>query len=326
MTKAVNLIKYYYSKYSKLPSLKYISDHLNISAKTASEVVQRLRDQKVIVKNPQGEYYIPKPITYDEKAIKQPIKKDFSLLVIRVIMGIIGVGASVMSLYYTLIFLSEFLPTFWAFLLSAIMVLFSVVCIDVIIILKQNKKQGVLISVFSTAWLVVFLFSMASTMIGQYNARQKNIVVAVEESRAPETQAEAWEILQAQEKYLLEDIDTTEKSLNLHRENFNKMLETEKRDWYFFDARNRMQEAEKSLEKKRAELKATQTEKKDFLNSGKTFVAPENKNHDFYDWFGNEFGVSPGTVAFIVSIFPAMFIDIIAPLALAVSMFLRRKE
>jgi ABC-type multidrug transport system fused ATPase/permease subunit len=316
MTKAVNLIKRYFIKYKLIPSYKYVSTQLNISVKTAKEIIERLREQKVIIKKPDGSEYIQNAEAHDKTA---PIKadKDITLKIIKILMAVIGGGASIMSVYYTATFLLEYLHPILAVMLSAIMVLFSVFCIDVMIIFYNNGNQRSLIALFAGAWLVVFLFSMVSTVIGQYNARALNLS---EGNTVAESMT--WELIGEQEETLKKEIEEAEKSLASFRKSFNTLSEKEDRNWHFYDARNKLKDAEILLTKKTNELKALQQERKDFLNKGMA-TAPK---HDFYQWFGKAFGFNPDKVSFMVSILPAIFIDVIAPLAIAVSMFLKRRE
>ena len=113
---------------------------------------------------------------------------DFILISVRILMAIIGIGAVILSIYYTYVWLAEFLNMFLALLLSTIMIAFSVMAFEVMVIFWQNKQRGV-IPLFCLLWLVVLIFSMISTIAGQYNSRmsieieEKNKKVGVEHKR-----------------------------------------------------------------------------------------------------------------------------------------------
>ena len=50
----------------------------------------------------------------------------------------------------------------------------------------------------------------------------------------------------------------------------------------------------------------------------------EIKRKSFYEWIGTILKVKAMYIEFWLSVFPAIFIDIVAPIAIALSMFLRK--
>jgi ABC-type multidrug transport system fused ATPase/permease subunit len=322
MIRVTNLVKGYFSQYGKLPSLAYISTKLNISTKSASEAIQRLKSQKVIIKDPKGNYYVPKAEDFDPEILKDAKQKiDFTLIMIRIIMGLVGAGAAIMSIYYTTVFLCEFLPFGLALLSSSIMIVVSVLSIDIIIILREGKYPGYWLFIAGFCWFIVLTFSIFSTVIGQYNTRHVNNTKI---EKVVSRDAVTWEVIEEQEQNIKDEITSLEETLEVARENYSKMLEREERNWYFFDARNKVKEQEEAITLKRNELKKLQADKMTFIEEGRNYE--KIAKHDFYEWFGGVSGIGAEMTAFSISVLPAVFFDIIAPLALAVSMFLKRRK
>ncbi|KKK97031.1 hypothetical protein LCGC14_2656830, partial [marine sediment metagenome] len=69
-------------------------------------------------------------------------EKDILLIVIRIVMAIIGIGAAYLSMHYTRMWLLEFLSPFLSTLLSSIMILFSVASFETIPICSGVLQPG----------------------------------------------------------------------------------------------------------------------------------------------------------------------------------------
>jgi len=237
--------------------------------------------------------------------------------VIRISMILFAMIAGYMSIYYTYLWMREFLPTFPAILLSTAMVGFSVIAFETCIILRSNKKRFLMI-IFILVWIVVLIFSMTSTIAGLYNARSLTLSENVDKIIDREYQSFQNEIYLSKKKELelrLEEYRLEYEMLKQDREEAD--IESKREQlWY------RMVEVNRKIEKIREDI--FELQKKELKNKKSIIL----EYIDFYDWLGAKIfkGIGSDKIQFLMSIFPAVFIDIIAPIALAVGLFLGRKN
>jgi len=322
-----DLVRAYYKKYSQIPQRKYISDHCNISVKTAGQEIEKLKKAGVIKDNGKGGFYVDVPEEF-EKKIEAFEKKNISrsgdpiIYALRIVLLVVGVLAACYSIYYTTIFLEKYLPFPLNFGLSLIMVVYSVSSFEVIIIFKQNK-QYFLFTVFVLLWVVVAFYSIMSTVAGQYNARVMTKNQAIEQSKEVKNDIDKFALLKKEEATILIDYDFAKENYLDYR---NQLKNIEEKDWEYWDTWKKTNGYKTKFEEKETELKNKRFEIKEFLESGKETGKTKKETIFFEERAGEIFNKSPETIAFGMGIFPAVFIDIIAPLAMAVSMFLRRKE
>lgn len=322
----------YYTVNKKIPSLNNISRHFKISRISASVIYRNLtalgffRRKHNTYKMENSDIKLPKKENIIEK-----YKNDYVLLIIKTIMAVIGAGAVCLSVYYTGIWLSEFLPFFLAYLLSAIMVAFSVIAFEVIIILFQNKQYSIII-LFTILWAVVLIFSMVSTVAGQYNQRMVKEITEVKQDTETAHKRMSYNIYEEEEKEILKNIERKEKELipfqNIMSD-FETIEDREKNKWLYWNTHEKIKSINEDIKKYGVELKKVREKKKDFLKNELTAGAVEDtyiKKDSFYIWLSEIFNWDSKHIEFWLSVFPAVFIDLIAPLAIAISMFLRRKE
>ena len=324
--KTVELIGYYVSKYSMMPTVKYISTHLNISAQTATKLRDEALSSGIVKKSGVGKYYVAEPAKFKKESIPMLKTNDYIITFLRISMLLVGLGAAGYSVYFTGIFLFETFNNIWgAMFFSFILVVFSVGAFEAIIIFKSNKQYG-LIFIFSFVWLLATVFSMGSTVIGQYNARAENFNREIEATKTNTQEKLTFEILLEEEKTLILSIAERKQVYMDLQSLFGTLTKEEKKNWFYWDTYNKMIAEEKKISELSDNLDQIRKDKKEFLAAGKTIEETEQKEVNFYTWIESVLGWKADIVAFVLSIFPAVFIDIIAPLALAVSMFLRRKE
>lgn len=326
--KAADLIGYYVSKYKMMPTIQYISKHLNVSTQTAGQYKDEILKSGVVKKSSVGRYYVTEPEKINKilRTQKVTTKNDWIIIFLRVSMLFVGLIAAGYSVYFTGIFLFEtFHNIIGAMLFSFAMCVFSVGAFEVMLVFKQNKQRG-LILLFSIVWLIATVFSMGSTIIGQYNARAENFNQVIEETKENTEEKLTWEIMNDEEESLKISIEESKVVYKDLQVLFGELTTKETKNWFYWDTYNKMIAEEKKLSGLKESLQKVRGDKKSFLAAGKTIEETEKQEVNFYTWIESVLGWKADIVAFTLSIFPAVFIDIIAPLALAVSMFLRRKE
>ena len=261
-----------------------------------------------------------------------PSRRDWPVLVIRWLMVVIGLGAAVMSTYYTTFWLMEFLPVALAIILGSIMVFFSVIAFETVLIFSQNKQWPAAVA-FVFIWLIVAVFSIVSTIAGQYNQHQRALVrTSVENVEVTTTRFQLQAIrehraeLQAQVESKREQITSLNKILA-------SVSDIEKRAQFgrsWTDTQTQIAAADRTVASLQKQIDATRAdEAKLFIAAPAAVVANPmtvTATPDFYSWLSGVLNISRDLSQFWLSLFPAIFIDVIAPAALAVSMFLSRKK
>jgi hypothetical protein len=186
----------------------------------------------------------------------------------------------------------------------------------------SKKTIGVLVLV---VWFCLTLYSMVSTVAGQYNqltqiestGKIKNVDFYKNQITAIDAQLMIFE----KEKITLEE------ELSLLLERSSSITSTE--DKYIYrntttKTENRMDELRKKIKNNNNEIlllikeKAT-LEKSDFNNN-------MIDSGSVYNYFSKIVKINPLWIQFILSLFPSIFIDVIAPVSLSLFIYRKRKN
>ena len=283
-----------------------------------------------------------KPAPVPARPKKNKIDKEGSVYgvpvyIIQAVMAVIGIGASIISVYYTTIWLLEFLPAAFALLLSGIMVGFCVTAFETVILfmsgyVTEGRVTKVVISLgFIFLWLVVTAFSIMSTVAGQYNRHVDNLR---EYSKQGASVAHSqWLILQEQKTELQSRLSEYREQMKVLNNIMKSMGDLESRSgnnkvWH--ETQFRLQNVGKQMSGLSIELdKVREKEREQISESRKTGAVLHGSAEDipdFYGWMSKVTGADRDKVQFWMSLFPAVFVDIIAPVSLAIALFLRRRK
>ena len=283
--------------------------------------------EDTIILNNQDSTYLENRIVDDGLTIKS----------IRVIMGVIGIGASAISIYYTAIWLFEFLPFFFAILLSTIMVGFSISTFEIIVlifsgnILKSKYAKWSVSVIFSVLWIIVSTFSIISTVAGQYN---KYVSGLQEQTRnGVSTGIASWGIIQERKRELqmrLSEYREQVLSLNKIISGLSNVEKRQENSGIWGETQYRLSKANKEMNKISDELEKVRTEEKKQLEESRQHGVSLTINEgsglpDFYGWFAKVVNVHKDRAQFLMSLFPAIFVDIISPIGIAIALFLRKR-
>jgi hypothetical protein len=224
------------------------------------------------------------------------------------------------------------------------MLLFSVISFQVIIFIWHEKKQlpsnivwykwivfefkeNFLIFIFSILWIIVAVFSMGSTVAGQYN---KYILTHKEQIKIKQhedtTSKELLlEVLKAEENLLLSTIEEKRKYRNhivssLEQYNTIELQIENKRN--YDNLRSRLTITDNEIEALFVKLDETRTSIRTNIQE---IIYIKDTIKDFYEWISFVLNISKDIVQFGFSIIPALFIDIIAPTGVAVALFLKKR-
>jgi len=350
-------LRNYFNQYKKLPTIKEAAERFSTSEYKMLDIYRLLVHEGFLKKNysrykmiesspvkkseqetpqvppVQGSRLLDSPPVEDKKkeVVGDIVTLGWMLIVLRVVMTVIVVGAVSLSIYYTAIWLMDFLPPLLAIVLSSVMVLFSCMAFEIVILLGRSR-QRILASVFLILWAVVLVFSMVSTVAGQYNQRIHNEVVATAKGSQMTYKRALYESYQAEEENLQKQIDDKMEQRTSYQKLLSQFdtLEKQQEDRKIFnDLTWRIAVVDREVQKLNEQLSvirekvrsSLEGETKEGLTQDTVVV-----HQSFYVWIGTVLGASPIHVEFWLSVFPAVFIDIIAPFALAFVLFVQRRE
>ena len=283
---------------------------------------------------------VPRKRTKKEKSIfkEEAVFYGAPVYIMQVVMGIIGIGAAIISIYYTTIWFLEFLPWAFALLLSAIMVGFSIAAFETVILFltgQVTKSRAAKISIatgFIILWIIVSAFSIVSTIAGQVNKHAQNL----QESAKKEINISgvSWNIIQERKTDIRTRINEYRQQIKGYNnissgmDNLDSRTANEK-TWA--ETQWRLKKAQESVEKLSDEMNKVREEEQTLLEkSKKSGIVLSTKKEakdtlNFYEWLAGILDMREDLVQFFLSLFPAIFVDIIAPVGIAISLFLRNK-
>lgn len=241
--------------------------------------------------------------------------------ILRWSMGAIGAGMIIVSAYYTAIWMSEYLPGFLAWFFSAIAVGFSVMAFESFIFFRSIKRNGIAM-VFLFLWVVVLFFSIGSTVAGQYNKEIKNQIELADKSAASSGNLVVLNSKRANETRLNGTI-ASKQSRMAQLLGIMTGYEGKPLDQTYTDARWEYGKLDREITNLVAtELKPVQAEIAGILATDPSLTV-QKELPDFYGWLSKVFGSQTAWIKFLFFLFPAVLIDLLAPVGIAVFLFLK---
>ena len=256
---------------------------------------------------------------------------DIAIFSIRFVLFTVGTGAVILSFYFTFTWLADTLPKYIAALVSGIMIGFSSMAFQVIILFvtKQvvTKWYRFLIAAgFLVLWAIVVSFSMLSTVAVQYDEYIKNVVVEAETLKDISVGRSEWALLQEEKRI-------TETQLEDKRMAYHYYLETSKTQQIgskvWNDNQWRITLNQREIDKLVEQLKKVQENEKRMLKELPEATVADNTTgriNNFFTWVSTTFNFNQNIFRFLITSFPAVFIDLIAPIALSIAFFLKKKK
>lgn len=339
LSKLRYLIGRYYQHKEKFPSIDWLKKQMNISKNALIALLRSLEEDGYISRN-YAVYRVEEKPPVKEKApvvkeveekvqkVKEKIKTmNWAVTLIRVVMAVVAVGAIVMSLYFTAQWLMSFLSSVLSWMLSGIMILFSVFAFDIIIYVWNDRKwlSGILV----LPWLLCILFSITSTVAVQYNSRIETFTSEKVYKHTQEVKTRSMAVWEEQIEDLKEQRTALNKELTIYQKELSEYASEEKRieegkNNFYWDAYGKIQRIKKQINDINGEIKIIQNR---MLNTVEESAdETETYTPSFFAWIESMFGVSGDKIEFWLSVFPAVFIDIIAPLAMAIALFLHKRK
>lgn len=332
LDKIKSYIKQVYKTTGKIPQFSEIMDKFNVERFVVYTYYRELERLGFFKRN-YAKYKIDEETTQKKiENIVEKVKKltldDIFVGILRCFMLIVGFCAIIMSVYFTYNWGLEYLTELFSLLLSLTLVIFSVGAFQVFLLLVQNK-QIIYSFVFIIVWLIVLIFSMQSTVAYLYNSRTVSLTENAVNTNDINRQNYIYDDLIKREKEKENDLIELKNNLK----NLNKLIsefnmdEIEEKKKIYDDTYRKIKDIEKRIDLFTKDLNKIRIEKDKFLSEEKevgVIVEVERKN--FYIWIAGIFNISADILEFVIACFPAIFVDIVAPLSVAVSLFLKKRS
>lgn len=251
-------------------------------------------------------------------------QRGFSVKAIKIVAFIILINVTIASTYYSYVWFQGKQPTFLAMLLSVTMTMAATVLTDVgFMFIKKGKASILTGALLIVLGLTTSVFSMNCTIGGLYDKRSKELATVTKSEVAissaivnTELSKKSIERLEALVKEASEEI------ASMQHEAYNIAAKEEKTQTDY--ARSNTLEARIKIRKsERAGYLAKIEEEESMLSSlAATESGAAVQRNDYYSFLGGIVHKSPDTMEFVLSAFPAVFIDILGPAMLAVVLFL----
>ena len=232
-----------------------------------------------------------------------------SVLVICIMLAFTSVISMYISTLHTATYLFDYVDLFSAWLMSASVTAYNGTAFEVSVLFKSNRRYFMSI-IFMFLWILVTLFSMATTVSVFYDRFNFNETQIAEENKEVDSNKLALELLQKKEADLRESIEFKKKDIEYRQEReyattavrteLNKLQE---------ELQNNLSEQQKLLSET-PEVKETKIQRKESL----------------FSFLGRLMHLEGGILEFIMSTLSAIFVNLISPLSLTAVIELRKKK
>jgi hypothetical protein len=280
-----------------------------------------------------NEPQVPTEMDIAEPVIQPPLlARDFKAVILRTISAATATSCAITSVYFSYLWFIASQPRFIASIMSVTIVATLTTAPELSITLARKKSFAGAFIVMAIA-LVAMLFSMSSTVGGIYNARTESVRVEAVASRGEEhllaesSGADATiALLQERIQRLSTALETDQQSVASYQGSIDRALaegvDPSARSVQLFVSNrnyaiNRANVARQTIQEAEERIAVLLP----VAASGSVQRAAEAKaeRKDFNLWLGERFGVSQDQMEFIMAVFPAIFIDVVAPAMLAVA-------
>jgi hypothetical protein len=269
--------------------------------------------------------------------IKEEEKEDLPIKVIRYSMGFVGIGAALLSLYFTFIWQSKLLPLPLAFLLSSIMVTFNVFAFEVIVLFISNIVtdkwwKWFVVVAFGVLWFMVAAFSISTTIARLYDENVAKLEDKSKKNINITAGSLKWNLIQEKKNSLnaqkKEKTDTVARYKALIptaeelKVNPKKKKDFDTYSWLVNSLNREIAGLDNQLNEQRVKEEELIASNPHATDADKV----TGKTPNFFVWLAKLLKIEPEKVQFMMTLFPALFVDLIAPAALAIALFLRRRK
>lgn len=232
-----------------------------------------------------------------------------SVLVICALLGFTSVISMYISTLHTATYLRDYADLISAWFMSASVTAYNSTAFEVSVLFKSKKRYFMSV-VFMFLWVLVTMFSMATTVSVFYDSFNFNEYQIAEENKETDSNKLALEMLQKKESDLRESIAFKKKDIEYRQE----------REYATTAVRN-------ELTKLQEELQANLSEQQKLLEATPEVIEEGTKRKEsLFTFLGRLLHLEGGILEFIMSTLSAIFTNLIAPLSLTAVVELLKKE
>lgn len=277
----------------RLPSQVELSKQLGISPQKA---VSALIDYTA----PEA---TSEPVSREEIAPARRAGRDFLSIGLFLVAAI----TFLLSIYFTALWFTSMFGLLVAGAISVSMISYMVLSPQV-----ARSVKGVVKLPLWVSFTIALVFSMGSTVAGQYNQLTESVDVESVSERA------VLDSLRTEESELLRAIQTDREQQAFHQKTLEELSATAEdrmENWsYISTERNKVAELAQQIEERQDRVRKVREQIRSEIESGNIGVTEERD--DFYSWLAGLLGLTREQMEFWISALPAVFIDIIAALSL----------
>lgn len=323
------ILTYYHQK-GKFPSMDWLVGKVKASRSKVIMVLRSL-EKEGRLERVNNRYYVKLEGNKDAtpnavNKVKAALKVSPVMMFLKLILFIIGCGATYMSIFHSIDFFSYTYGSVLAVLAGSIMVGFNICAAELTVYFFVYLRSG-LYKLFFTLWVLGTIFSMVVTVIGMYNGSTIMESSGIVEENRQHQESESTNLLYD---------NLLERKLMAKLEYDTQVIERQKiidqLSQYTIDTDIDMYN-NLSWQKYLIDIKVFDadilyknilTEETTFLQDNTIKVEPiEETPPDAYTWIAERVfkKMSPDTLQFLMSIYPSIFYDIIAPVSLSIVFF-----
>lgn len=233
-----------------------------------------------------------------------------SVFMIVLLLAFTSVISMYISTLHTATYLFDYVDIFSSWLMSASVTAYNATAFEVSV-LFHTSKRNFMASIFMFLWVLVTLFSMATTVsvfYDQFNFQETQIA---EENKQVDSNKKALDLLRTKEKDLRESIDFKKKDIEYRQEH----------DYATTAVRTELNELQNQLQ-------ANLTEQENLLKETPEVTEEKiQRKESLFAFLGRLWKLEGGILEFIMSTLSAIFVNLIAPLSLtAVTELMKNKK
>ena len=233
-----------------------------------------------------------------------------SVFMIVVLLAFTSVISMYISTLHTATYLIDYADIISAWLMSASVTAYNATAFEVSV-LFHTSKRNFMATIFMFLWVLVTLFSMATTVsvfYDQFNFQETQIA---EENKQVDSNKKALEVLRTKEKDLRESIDFKRKDIEYRQEH----------DYATTAVRTELNQLQN-------ELQANLTEQENLLKETPEVTEEKiQRKESLFAFLGRLWKLEGGILEFIMSTLSAIFVNLICPLSLtAVTELMKNKN
>lgn len=241
--------------------------------------------------------------------IRRNTNSSKSVLAICILLGFTSVISMYISTLHTATYLMDYTDLISAWFMSASVTAYNSTAFEVSVLFKSSKRYFMSV-LFMFLWVLVTLFSMATTVSVFYDSFNFNEYQIAQENKEVDSNKLALEMLQKKESDLRESIAFKKKDIEYRQEH----------DYATTAVRNELTNLQE-------ELQANLSEQQKLLEATPEVTEETvTRKESLFVFLGRLLHLEGGILEFIMSTLSAIFVNLIAPLSLTAVTELLKKD